>query len=57
MGRKIAKITAEMNEGRLLEDLERYRAKAIALGATKAVILKTEDIPVLSLIHISEPRD
>jgi predicted metal-binding protein len=46
MRKKVEKITVDMNEARLGEDLERYRQKALEMGATQAVILKAEDIPV-----------
>ena len=46
MARKIEKITVDMNAGRLQEDLEKYRQKALELGATKAAVIKTADIPV-----------
>jgi len=46
MGKKVDRITVDMNEGRLADDLERYREKAIELGATKAMIVPVEDIPV-----------
>ena len=40
------KITVDMNEGRLKENLERYKEKALELGASRARIVKAEDIPV-----------
>jgi predicted metal-binding protein len=46
MARKIEKIRVDMNEGRLQEDLQKYRQKALELGATKAAVIKAEDIPV-----------
>jgi predicted metal-binding protein len=46
MERRVEKITVDMNAGRLHEDLEAYKAKAIALGATNAAIVKAKDIPV-----------
>jgi predicted metal-binding protein len=46
MAKKIEKIRVDMNEARLQEDLEKYRQKAMELGATQAAIVKTEDIPV-----------
>jgi predicted metal-binding protein len=46
MARKVEKITVDMNQARLPQDLERYRAKALKLGATKAAIIKAGDIPV-----------
>lgn len=42
----IRKIEADMNEGRLEQDLERYMAKALELGASRAKIVRAEDIPV-----------
>jgi predicted metal-binding protein len=46
MGRKVEKITVDMKAGRLQEDLEAYKEKAIALGATRAAIVKAKDIIV-----------
>jgi predicted metal-binding protein len=46
MGKKIEKITVDMNAGRLQEDLEKYRTVALEMGATQAAIIKTADIPV-----------
>lgn len=46
MGEKIDRITVDMNAARLPEDLERYKAKAIELGATRATIVKANEIPV-----------
>src|SRR5574340_602222 len=46
MAKKIEKIRVDMNAGRLPEDLEKYRLKALELGATQAAVIKTADIPV-----------
>ena len=46
MGKKVEKITLDMNEGRLPKDLERYAAKALELGASNAMVVKADDIPV-----------
>jgi predicted metal-binding protein len=46
MTRKVEKVTVDMNENRLQEDLEKYRQKALEMGATQAVIIRTEDIVV-----------
>lgn len=46
MDDRIAKISVDMQAGRLLEDLERYRRRALELGATDARVVKAEDIPV-----------
>jgi predicted metal-binding protein len=46
MGQKVEKITVDMQEGRLPQDLERYRERALELGATHAIIVKTANIPV-----------
>jgi len=46
MGRKVEKITVDMKAGRLQEDLEAYKEKAMALGATQAAIVKAKDIIV-----------
>jgi predicted metal-binding protein len=46
MSGKIEKITVDMHADRLKEYLERYREKALELGASNALIVKAEDIPV-----------
>lgn len=46
MENKIAKVTVEKTREQLEQELEKYREKAIDLGATNAVIINTEDIPV-----------
>lgn len=46
MGKKVEKIRVDMNEAQLQQDLEKYRGKALELGATQAIILKAEEIPV-----------
>ncbi|MCX5854456.1 MAG: DUF2284 domain-containing protein, partial [Deltaproteobacteria bacterium] len=46
MGKKIERITVDMNEGRLEEDLERYRQRALDMGASNAAILGADEIPV-----------
>jgi predicted metal-binding protein len=46
MSSSIEKITVDMHEERLEEDLERYRQKALELGATRALVVGAEDIPV-----------
>ncbi len=46
MAKKIEKIRVDMNAGRLQEDLEKYRLKALELGATQAAVIKAGDIPV-----------
>ncbi len=46
MAKKIEKIRVDRNAGRLPEDLEKYRLKALELGATQAAVIKTGDIPV-----------
>ncbi len=46
MSRKVEKITVDMNQDRLPQDLERYRQQALELGATQAKIVKAEEIPV-----------
>jgi predicted metal-binding protein len=46
MGKQIGKITVDRNEAGLQEDLHRYCDKALELGATKAIIVAAEDIPV-----------
>ena len=46
MGRKLDRIRVDMNEGSLEHDLEKYKKKAIELGATKAEIIPVEKIHV-----------
>jgi predicted metal-binding protein len=46
MGRKVDRITVDMNAARLQEDLARYQDKALELGATRVRIVNTGDIPV-----------
>jgi predicted metal-binding protein len=46
MSRKVEKITLDMNEVRLPQDLDRYKEKALELGATNAKIIRAEEIPV-----------
>jgi len=46
MAKKIEKIRVDMHAGRLQEDLEKYRHKALEMGATQAAVIKTADIPV-----------
>ena len=45
-GKRVDKITIDMNAARLPEDLERYRTKALELGAAKAAIVRGQEIPV-----------
>jgi predicted metal-binding protein len=46
MRSKIEKIRVDMQGSRLAEDLEQYRQKALQLGASQALVVKAEDIPV-----------
>jgi predicted metal-binding protein len=46
MGKPVKKITADRNEASLQGNLQRYCEKALELGATKAMVISTEDIPV-----------
>ena len=46
MGNPVNKITANRNEASLQGNLLRYCEKALELGATKAMVVATEDIPV-----------
>lgn len=46
MGVTIDKITVDMHADRLEADLERYRERALELGATRAAVLNVSDIPV-----------
>jgi len=46
MREKIERIDPGMHADRLEEDLKRYVEKAVELGASRAVVFKSEDIPV-----------
>jgi len=46
MGKKVEKIMVDMQAGRLPHDLERYVQKALEMGATRAAVIKAEEIPV-----------
>jgi predicted metal-binding protein len=46
MAKKVRKIRVDMAEGHLPQDLERYRKKALELGAAKAKVVQASDIPV-----------
>jgi predicted metal-binding protein len=46
VGTTIEKISVDMKDDRLPEDLEKYREKAIEMGAAKAAVIKVKDIPV-----------
>ena len=46
MAKTVRKAAVDMYEERLQADLERYRERALELGATHAKIVKAEDIPV-----------
>ncbi|MFC1534571.1 DUF2284 domain-containing protein [Thermodesulfobacteriota bacterium] len=46
MDRKIEKITLERSEDQMQQALEKYKEKALELGATKAAILDVNDIVV-----------
>jgi predicted metal-binding protein len=43
---KVEKIRVDRNEARLPQDLERYAARALELGATQACVIRAEEIPV-----------
>ena len=46
MAKAPRRISLEIEEQQLQDDLQRYRQKAVELGATNAVIVKAQDIPV-----------
>jgi predicted metal-binding protein len=46
MGPELKKIALDVEEVRLASDLRKYREKAIELGATRAKIVRTDEIPV-----------
>lgn len=46
MGKAIRKISVDMWEDQLQQDLEKYKEKALELGASRATIVSAEQIPV-----------
>ncbi len=46
MGKELKKVSLDMYENRLTEDLEKYRQQALELGADQAAIVRAQDIPV-----------
>lgn len=46
MGKAIRKISVDMGEDQLQQDLEKYKEKALELGASTATIVSAEQIPV-----------
>ncbi len=46
MARKIKKIIVDKSETEIKGDLERYKDKALELGASKAIVVKASEIPV-----------
>lgn len=46
MSRKVEKIRVDRQEARLAEDLQRYRQKVLELGASEALVVRAEAIPV-----------
>ena len=46
MGKQVSRITTDRNEAGLQGDLRRYCEAVLDLGATKAMIVPVEDIPV-----------
>ena len=46
MGKQVSRITTDRNEAELQGDLRRYCEAVLDLGATKAMIVPVEDIPV-----------
>lgn len=46
MKEKIERIAVDVPESQLKDDLQRYKEKAIELGATRAEVVRTEDIVV-----------
>lgn len=46
MERKIRPITLDLDEDRVKADLDRYVARALAMGATRAKAIRAADIPV-----------
>ena len=46
MAKKIDKITTDMSAALLPEDLERYKAKTLEMGASRAALIRVHEIPV-----------
>jgi predicted metal-binding protein len=46
MPHQVEKIAVDMKEAHLARDLEKYREKALALGADRAEIIRVDEIPV-----------
>jgi predicted metal-binding protein len=46
MAKNPRKIKADRSEAELIADLERYKAKALELGAAKVKVVRTDEIPV-----------
>ncbi len=46
MENKVEKITADMNEGKLEQHLQAYREQALEMGASRAAVIRAEEIPV-----------
>jgi len=46
MTKRVDRITIDMNATRLPEDLEKYKAKALELGASRSTIVGADEIPV-----------
>lgn len=46
MGKPVKSIAGDKPEDRLLNDLERYKEKALELGADKVTLVRVENIPV-----------
>ncbi len=46
MGKTIRKIRIDVGEDQLKQDLEAYKEKAVELGASRATIVKAQEIPV-----------
>jgi predicted metal-binding protein len=46
MEETVEKITLDMKEARLPRDLEKYRARAVALGASRSAVVQVSDITV-----------
>ena len=46
MKKELKRITTDMNESQLKENLEKYKEKAIELGASNACVFNVKDIPV-----------
>ena len=46
MGRRLKKISFDVDEAQLARDLQEYQEKVLELGATRVKVVRTDEIPV-----------